>query len=175
MLICIGETCIPFMVRADGTVTGALNSSISFSGQTILFATTSVQVTPSDPTVGYLIPGTPIYNVQGPRSAILVPGVTFSLCVGATCVPFTLAETCNLQVAVQGRVFNIICGDRQPVAVMSGPTNAQEGETVTLDGAGSWDPDGDPLTHALRGAVKVFLRLFRITLQGFALVTSRVG
>jgi hypothetical protein len=31
------------------------------------------------------------------------------------------------------------------------------------------------LTHALRGAVKVFLRLFRITLQGFALVTSRVG
>jgi hypothetical protein len=144
--ICIGATCLPFAVRADGTVTGPLNSSVSFSAQTILFATTPVQVTPADPTIGYRIPSTPIYNVQGPHSAILVPGVTFSLCTDATCTPFTLAETCNLQVAVEGHVFNIVCGDKC-AAVISGPPNALEGETVTLDGSGSQDPEGDPLRY----------------------------
>ena len=53
------------------------------------------------------------------------------------CAPFTVAETCNLQREVQGRVFYILCGDGGIVANAGPDQVVPEGTLVQLDGSRS--------------------------------------
>src|SRR4029453_585578 len=57
-------------------------------------------------------------------------------------MPFTLAETCNLQIEVQGHVFYILCGDGGIVANAGPDQVVSEGTLVQLDGSRRTPPLG---------------------------------
>lgn len=46
--------------------------------------------------------------------------------------------------------FTVSADDDPPVAIASAPANATEGDTITLDGSGSFDPEGMPLSYSWR-------------------------
>jgi hypothetical protein len=103
-----------------------------------------------------LVPGDGSLTVTAASST---DGVTFGPAQAVTHgVDLTVADGRYLQVSV---TFNrattgespilydlTILANRPPVADADGPYSTDEGSPVTLDGSGSFDPDGDPLTYA---------------------------
>jgi len=71
-------------------------------------------------------------------------------------VPYDLSNQCLLRISdvdgdpsdVNDAPFSIVRGNQAPVADADGPYAIEEGIELILDGGGSWDPDGDPLTFA---------------------------
>lgn len=76
--------------------------------------------------------------------------------VGLSFAPVTLDGACEVQedagtltIRTGGARFGVraIAGNGRPAAIVSGPDRATIGETIALDGSGSCDPEGGPLTY----------------------------
>jgi hypothetical protein len=98
-----------------------------------------LRVSWSDPIMAYPCPGTPSSYDQGP----LV--FTNTLTGWMTSDPAGTNEVVDrvvLEVRKTCRLANT-----PPVADANGPYSVNEGSTITLDGTGSYDPDGDPIIY----------------------------
>jgi hypothetical protein len=150
--ICFHMGCLAFTVNADGSVSGGPNGSFDYVGHTLRFRPPLLMnVRPGGTSVGYYIPGTAIYNVQGPQAARFVPATTWDLCVGAQCVPFTVGPDCAItpsSVSFGASSFQLACG-QPPVALCSNRSVCTSPSVCTgvanVD-AGSHDLDGHAIS-----------------------------
>jgi PKD repeat protein len=68
---------------------------------------------------------------------------------GSTTDYLTVTASSQTEWNIQASVTDTtnVVADNPPVADANGPYSAYEGETIQLDGSGSYDPDGDPLSY----------------------------
>jgi PKD repeat protein len=120
--------------RASGPPTGETGEALTFRG-----------ADSSDPDGDLLTyawdfgDGSPISTETNPSHAFSQAG---SYAVSLTVTdPFNAADSASVSVT-------IALANRPPTAVPGGPYTGQTGSVLTLDGAGSSDPDGDPITYS---------------------------
>lgn len=71
--------------------------------------------------------------------------VPYSACPGGVCSAPFIPPNGDCPVVAYTTVE---VGSHNPIAVVGGPYTSIPNNTITLDGTGSWDPDGLPLTYA---------------------------
>ena len=146
-----------FTVDAQGQVSSQNPAAAQGVGNTLVFHTTTIAIDPTTYTGTYSVDAASPQAAAGPRNVILVPGVDYFLRIASgNSYPFNVDVSgkptpSSLPVTVAGQSYTFLLSvprpDAPPTAVIIGPPNAQEGELVTLDGSGSRDPEGDPLTY----------------------------
>jgi len=148
----LGSSQAYFSVAADGTVTSTYPLVMSGGYARVTLENVQVSVIPS---------GTPAWgiwrvvsNVTGPGTIVLVPNVAFGLYDANASLRglFTVSTPCAVvpsELVVTGNHYQLRCGglNSPPLASVSAPSGAEEGQSVTLDASSSTDPDGDVLSY----------------------------
>jgi PKD repeat protein len=97
-------------------------------------------------------PGADTHTIQwnfgdgGTASGTLTPTHVYAT-PGSYTVTLTVTDD-DGGVGVDSLVVTVAQGNRPPVAEAGGPYTVAEGSSLTVDGTGSTDPDGDTLTYA---------------------------
>ncbi|MFT3838765.1 MAG: myxosortase-dependent M36 family metallopeptidase [Myxococcaceae bacterium] len=119
----------------ERTVVQLHGSALDPDGDAVTYTWT--QVSPATPVVT-------LSDATDPSATFTAPEVNAD-----TDFTFELSATDGIAPAVTAQVVVTVKNvNRAPVAVAVAPPTANEHTTVTLDGAGSSDPDGDTLTYA---------------------------
>ena len=134
--------------RNDPPTANAGRDQTAYAGDAVTFTGRASDADGDDLTYRWTYTGTPsitIHDSNKLTSRITAPAVSN---VTAYTVTFTASDGINatsdsLVLTVKPRVLPPPVENRPPVAVADDQQHVQSGDRVTLDGSGSYDPDGD--------------------------------